>query len=224
MKKVVFWAIVLLAMTVMQACVLAATKQDLYNLLNDPYWEARGSYLEPYRANTRDFLNTNSFTQAEIDGMYQDALNIRQTWINTGEYNLAAMSLSDQERLRDMAIAAAARVGATMTATPSENGWNVTVSSRTGRSYTFVNLGTNVGDAWYADPTTGSVRYQGSSSSGTPSIDTGSVGNPIRATGVMMDFRPLYGLIIIMSFGLLSLVGVFYWMNRKYNLLTASAA
>ncbi|MDR3238853.1 MAG: hypothetical protein LBT44_02040 [Clostridiales bacterium] len=312
MKKISFMLIVIFSMVVMQAYVLAATKQDLYNLLDDPNFQDRGDYMTQYKAVTRDFINTNSFTQTEIDGMYQDALNTKQAWLATGKSHLAEMDLSDQERLRDMAIAAASRVGATMTASLTDNGWNVMIVSKTGRRYTFAGLGTSGGGASYTDPSdstsgrgksgssssgdnsgaggvpgssssgdnsgaggvpgssssadnSGAGGVPGSSSSGDNSDDeeepdssssgdnsgaggvpsssssgdnsgaggvpsssssgSGSgVSNPIKPTGFMMDFRRLYGLIVIMGFGLLSLAVAVYRMHKKNNLLSASAS
>ena len=193
MKKIAFVVILLLTMVFMQISLYAVSKQDFYNLFVDPKFGAgRNVYTEQFLAAMRDFLNTNDFSLAEYDVMYQEVLDIKNAWRIDGDHNCDE---AHREMLLNMTVVLARGVGGAISVENTYNGWTVSVVSRTGRVYTFVNLCTPVVDPRWVEANEGDGFL-----------------NPIKATGPGLDFRQLYifaGLMAVMT------VSLVYWAIRE---------
>jgi hypothetical protein len=202
MKKFVFILTLLLTMICIQISILAASKQDFFDLFVEPELDiGRSYYTEQFQAAVRDFLNTNEFTQDELSSMYQEALNIKQAW------KAAANHTSDdahQEMLLNMTIVIARGAGATISADQTSNGWTVSVVSKTGRVYTFVNLNTPVVDPRWVD-----------------SNENDGFLNPIKATGPGLNFNRLYGFVAFMAIMVVALAFLVFRVNKRAKLASA---
>jgi hypothetical protein len=202
MKKMVFAVTLLLAMLFMQISIYAASKQDFYDLFVDPEFEiGRSNCTKQFQAAVRDLLNTNELNQEDIGSMYQEVLNIKQTWSIAGNY---ASDDAYQEMLLNMTVAIARGAGAAISAAQTSNGWTVSVVSKTGRVYTFVNLDTPVIDPRWVDAN-----------------ENDGFLNPIKATGPGLDFRLLYGFTAFMVIITVALAFLVFKINRKNKLASA---
>ncbi len=218
MKKRVFFVLAVVFCFFIQTQVFAASKQDIMNLVNsNAYINGRTESIpDKYLKSVADFLNTDTYTQAELDHIYSTALQVKSIWENSGEAYFEHMPYETQQALLSLASSAAKSLGATL----SYDGSVLFVESRTGRFFSAATV-TGGGYSNWIDPksnATGSVNT-GTNANNTAS-NTGnnfnytSTGRVIKATGMNMDFTNLYISVIALS----SVLALSMVSSKKYLL------
>ncbi|MDR1066047.1 MAG: hypothetical protein LBL35_01245 [Clostridiales bacterium] len=194
MKKLVFMVVALALSLISFSFVFAeTTKQGLVDAARDT--SGIPGRVDPvpdqYLKSLADFLNTDDYTQEELEFMSQALGEVKSIWAASGVADYSKMDKETQLLLQSKAISAAARVGATLTF----DGSRIVILSKTGRSYA---VSTTAGGGW-------SSIVDGQLINGD---------NPIKATGIGMNLTPVYILTGSVT-AALTLIGAFILKDRK---------
>ncbi|MDR1914782.1 MAG: hypothetical protein LBQ68_09930 [Clostridiales bacterium] len=221
MKRIAAIILVILFVLVAQIAVCGATKQDILDELTADQ-SINGGIIkipESVAASLRDFLNTDTYTQAELDFIYDAAITARDMWKATRKTSLGALTKAEQDMFINMAVIAAKKLGATLSVSNSENGLTIYLVSRTGRVFNIAWFGGTATYESYNDNDTGNFDISNPSPDSEPTV----YNNPIKATGLMLDFRLLFGLlygIFVALIGVTKIIDTIenrrFFRKRKY--------
>ena len=191
MKRITFVFALLLMTALLQLSVFANSKQGLYDL----FVESDINYSAQFKSALRDFLNTNYFTQQEIDRMHKEVMDIKHAWNDADGY-ISNEAL--HEITLEMVFGLARGASATIYMDQTYNGWTLSVESNTGRVYTFVNLETFSVDPLWVEA----------------SADEGFL-NPIKATGPGLNLGPMYRVVVFAVALTVALVVIAFRIDRR---------
>ncbi|MDR1536805.1 MAG: hypothetical protein LBU32_02195 [Clostridiales bacterium] len=230
MKRTFLAILAIVAVLIMQTSAFAATKQEVMDQARASSSNFNGRTApipDKYYKSLADFLNTNEFSQSEVDGMITNIQEARAIALPSGTGYFSRMSQSIQNSLVSKAGSAATTVGAKL----SFDGRYISIVSRSGRIYT---IDSAPSGSWSVQapsvvtpPTpvtpddTSNIILQPQTpvTPGSPEVTPGRPVNPIiKATGAAFDFTMLYALIaaLVSAVAVFS-VAVFVSKNRRFS-------